>query len=73
MVTLYTLPTCGICHMIKTKLQEKNIPFKEKNFEEIMNIIHSDRAPALEINNNGEILLYNTLSAIVNWINEQQG
>jgi glutaredoxin len=71
MVTLYTLPTCGICHMIKTKLQEKNIPFKEKNFEEIMNIIHSDRAPALEINNNGEILLYNTLSAIVNWINEQ--
>ena len=32
MVELYTLPTCGICHTIKTKLEQKGIQFEEKDF-----------------------------------------
>ena len=71
-VILYTLPTCGICKVMKTKLFAKNIQFKEKNFEEIINAIHSDRAPALEIiKENGETIIYNTPSQIVEWINQQ--
>ena len=71
-VQLYTLPTCGICHIMKVKMQQKNINFIEKNFEEIMNIIHTDRAPALEIiNDNGETVIYNSPSQIVDWINQQ--
>lgn len=67
---LYTLPTCSICKMIKTKLQQKNISFIEKDFSEIVTAIHSDRAPALEVNINGETTVYNSPSAIVQWINE---
>lgn len=69
MNTLYTLPTCGICKMIKTKLQQKNIPFTEKNFAEIAAIIDSDRAPALEVEVNGRVMFYNSPSTIVQWIN----
>ncbi len=29
MITLYTSPTCGICKMIKMKLNKKNIKFNE--------------------------------------------
>ena len=47
--TLYTLPTCGICHMIKTKLQEKNIQFEEADFSEIADYLQTDRAPILKI------------------------
>lgn len=69
-ITLYTLPTCGICHMIKTKLNQKNIPFIEKDFALITNIINSDRAPALEvIDNNNDSNIYNNPTQIVNWIN----
>ena len=72
LINLYTLPTCGICQMIKTKLNQKNIKFNEKDFSDIANIINSDRAPALEIADNGENTIYNTPSAIVNWINKQE-
>ena len=48
-VILYTLPNCGICHMVKTKLQQKQISFEEDSFENIANIIHSDHAPALKV------------------------
>lgn len=47
MIILYTLPNCGICHMVKTKLQEKNILFEEKDFSLIAETINSDHAPAL--------------------------
>ena len=72
MINLYTLPTCGICQMIKIKLHQKNIKFNEKDFSDIANVINSDRAPALEIVDNGETTIYNTPSAIVSWINEQE-
>ena len=71
-ITLYTLPTCGICKVMGMKMRQKNIQFKEKNFEEIMNIIHTDRAPVLEIiNNNGETIIYNSPKQIADWINQQ--
>ena len=69
MINLYTLPTCGICKMVKTKLQEKNIPFEEKDFSIIAAKINSDRAPALEVINNGETTIYNNPTAIVSFIN----
>ena len=73
-VVLYTLPTCGICHMIKTKLQEKNIQFEEVNFENIAEAINSNRAPALEITDEyGNITIYNNPGTMVAWIESQRG
>ena len=73
-IILYTLPMCGICNMIKTKLQQKNIIFEEKNFEDIAEAINSNRAPALEITNAyGDVTIYNTPSDIVSWIENQKG
>lgn len=68
MIELYTLPTCGICHMIKTKLSGKDISFIEKNFEEIANKLHIDRAPILKIDEN---TILTTPSEMVKWINKQ--
>lgn len=69
MINLYTLPTCGICKMIKTKLQEKNISFEEKDFSIIADKINSDRAPALEIIKNGETIIYNKIGEMIFFIN----
>jgi glutaredoxin 3 len=30
-VTVYTSDTCGYCHMVKQYLNERNVPFIEKN------------------------------------------
>ena len=68
MITIYTLPNCGICKMVKTKLQQKHIMYEEKPFQDIAAEINSNHAPALKIEN-GEI--YNSPTAIVNWINQQ--
>lgn len=70
-VILYTLPTCSICHMVKAKLQQKNIQFEERDFQEIINVIQGEYAPALRIIKNSEETIYNTPSQIVKWINEQ--
>lgn len=66
-IILYTLPNCGICNMVKTKLIQKNISFEEQPFEKIASIINSNQAPALQVEDN----IYNSPSAIVKWINEQ--
>lgn len=66
MVTLYTLPNCGICAMVKTKLRQKQIDFNEKEFSEIADIIHSDHAPALYVSQDK---ILNSPTEIVNWIN----
>ncbi len=68
-VTLYSLPHCGICNMVKKKLTEKYINYIEKDFSEIATIINSDHAPALEIIENGKTTIYNSPSTIVQWIN----
>lgn len=51
-IILYTLPTCGICHMIKTKLNDKNIKYEEHDLIEIADSLNIDHAPVLQINNN---------------------
>lgn len=55
-MTLYSLPSCGICAMIKAKMHDKNIPFKEGDLELFAqkhpNISH---APVLELDN-GQLL-----------------
>ena len=49
MTELYTLPTCPICEMIKKKLAEKEIPFVERPFEDLPEILNTDRAPVLAV------------------------
>lgn len=71
MITLYTLPNCGICHMVKTKLKGKNIIFEEKDFSLIAATINSDHAPALAYEKDGQTEILNSPGAIVNWINKQ--
>ena len=74
MTTLYTLPTCPICEMIKKKLSAKEIPFVERAFEELPEKINTDRAPVLAIDvmddPSGTIYLLRPME-INKWINEQ--
>lgn len=64
MICIYTLPTCPICEMIKHKLQNKNIQYEEKPFEE--GNFDTDRAPVLFT---GEEYLMSPME-INNWIKE---
>ena len=66
---LYTLPTCGICHMIKTKLEEKNIQYEERNFEDIAAYLQTDHAPALKIVHNNEAQFITSPTEMVQIIN----
>lgn len=70
MVTLYTLPTCGICHMIKSKLKSRGIEFEEKDFMEIAEPMGLDRAPLLQVITNDETQYIMSPSKMVEWINE---
>ena len=49
MTEIYTLPTCPICEMVKKKLIAKEIPFVERNFEELPKELETDRAPVLAV------------------------
>ena len=71
MITLYTLPSCGICHMIKTKLEEKHIKFEERDFNEAAEDMGIDRAPLLRIIEKDEIQYIMSPSKMVEWINQQ--
>ena len=70
---LYTLPTCGICHMIKTKLKEKNINYEEQNFEEIASYLQTDQAPVLKIIYNNDVKFITSPSEMVQLINNYAG
>ncbi len=71
MVELYTLPSCSICHIIKTKLEQKGIQFEEKGLEEITEILHVDHAPVLKIlHGDGEEYIMSP-SKINEWISKQ--
>ena len=70
-VELYTLPDCGICHMIKTKLEEKHIDFEEKDFNQIAESMGLDRAPLLLVNSGAGQLLFMSPAKMVDWINKQ--
>ena len=70
-VVLYTLSSCPICNMVKTKLRSKNIDFQEKDFAEISAQINSVQAPALQIlDEQGNTTIYNSPSQMVAWINQ---
>ena len=64
---LYTLPNCGICNMIKTKLTEKNLSYTEQSFEKIGSKLNTDRAPVLQVND----IYYTSVTDMVKWIKEQ--
>lgn len=71
-IELYTLPSCGICYMIKTKLNEKGISFEEKDFSEIAVSMGFDQAPVLHIIENEDEQQYIiTPSKMVEWIYKQ--
>ena len=65
-IELYTLPTCPICKVIKTKLDNLGYAYEEKSFEELPDYIkeETDRAPVLF---NGDAYLYSP-SDIIKWI-----
>ena len=71
--TLYTLPTCGICHMIKTKLENKNISFKEENFSEIAELLQVDHAPVLKMTDSDKVQFITSPSEMAQLINNYVG
>ena len=66
-IKLYTLPTCGICKIIKKKFQNKNISYEELNLEQYSNILNTDHAPVLQVDDK----FYFTPARINDWINNQ--
>jgi len=67
-VKIYTLPNCGICHMVKMKLQQKNIPYTEYSLEDYADTFKIYSAPVLQIN---ETDILTSSIEINNWINNQ--
>lgn len=66
MVTIYTTETCPKCKILKKKLTDKNIDFKdETDVEELLRLGIKD-VPVLKVD---ETLL--DFSAANSWINEQ--
>ena len=66
-IKIYTLPTCGICHIMKQKMNNKNIIYQELNLEDYINILNTDHAPVLQVDDQ----LYFTPAQINDWINKQ--
>ena len=64
---LYTIPTCGICQVIKNKLIEKNIPFEEANGEIAVEKFNVNKVPILET----EEKVFFSPKEISNWIKER--
>ena len=68
MITLYTSDTCGICRMVKMKLEKKNIPYNnEKNVEDLITA-GIQRLPVLKLEDGRMIT---SVAEINNWVNEQ--
>ena len=66
-IKLYTLPACGICKIMKQKLQNKNIEYQELNLEDYITRLNTDLAPVLQVNDK----IYYKPSEINEWINQQ--
>lgn len=71
--TLYTLPTCGICRMIKTKLEQKNINYEEKPLEEIADYLNVDHAPVLKISHEEQVEFITSPGEMAKLINNYAG
>ena len=74
-VILYTLPSCGICKMIKTKLQAANIDYTEKDLTNYAEELRTDHAPVLETTqeteHGTEIIRFFQPTDMIEWINLQ--
>ena len=68
MITLYTSDTCGICRMVKMKLEKKGIQYKnEKNVDALLER-GIQRLPVLQLED-GNIM--ENITDINNWVNAQ--
>lgn len=68
MITLYTSDTCGICRMVKMKLEKKQIPYKnEKDITDLI-ALGIQRLPVLKLED-GTIVT--NVAEINNWVNAQ--
>ena len=73
MTEIYTLPTCPICEMVKKKLEQKEIPYVERPFEELPSTLETDRAPVLAVDDGlhpGYPIYLLTPTEINDWIKE---
>ena len=64
-INIYTMPTCGICKVMKTKMKAKNIPFNEYNLEEHLDLFDITTAPILTVDDK----IYCSPTEINEWIN----
>lgn len=68
MITLYTSDTCGICRMVKMKLEKKGIQYKnEKNIDDLV-AMGIQRLPVMKLED-GTMMV--SVTEINNWINAQ--
>lgn len=67
MVKIYTMPNCGICKMVKTKMRNKNIKYEELSLINNTPPIQIDHAPILQIDST----ILTSPREMVNWINAQ--
>lgn len=56
MITIYTLPTCPKCKIIKTKLMNKNIAFTENQDIDQMRSLGLNSTPALYVENDDKLI-----------------
>lgn len=68
MIKIYTTPTCGICKMVKAKLNAKQIPFEEYNLEDYVEQFNVSAAPVVQLDD--DTLLTGAIK-INDWINQQ--
>lgn len=66
MVTIYTTETCPKCKILKKKLTDKNIDFKDETDVEVLKNLGIYDVPVLNVD--GTLLDF---SAANSWINEQ--
>lgn len=66
MITIYTTETCPKCKILKKKLTDKNIDFKEINDVEILKSLDIYEVPVLDVD---DTLM--DFSAANSWINAQ--
>lgn len=68
MITLYTSDTCGICRMVKMKLEKKGIQYKnEKNIDDLI-AMGIQRLPVMKLED-GTMMV--SVTEINDWINAQ--
>ena len=68
MVTIYTTETCPKCKILKKKMEEKGIEFKECTDINVMSALNIHSVPYLEVDN--QLMDFGEAN---NWINNQEG